>query len=241
MILLITKMMLAHFIGDFYLQSSGWVQEKEQKKYKSFYLYIHSAIHGLLVWILMWEWSAWKLAIPIALVHFVIDLSKLVLQTEKSKRTWFFIDQILHIISILVIASIYQNGYISIDITQALNSKNIIYVTGYVILTLPMSIMIQKTLLPWSDLIGEADDDSLLNAGQYIGILERSFVFVFVLANRWEAVGFLLAAKSVFRFGDLKESKDRKLTEYILLGTLLSFGIAIVVSMLVIYLEGLSL
>jgi hypothetical protein len=36
-----------------------------------------------------------------------------------------------------------------------------------------------------------------------------------------------LAAKSVFRFGDLKESKDRKLTEYILIGTLLSFGIAI--------------
>lgn len=234
MILLITKMMLAHFIGDFYLQPSGWVRDKEQIKHKSPYLYIHSAIHGLLLWILMWDWSAWKLAIPFAVIHFGIDLLKLVFQVEKSKRTWFFTDQILHIISILVIANVYQNGYISIDITQVLNSKNIIYMTGYVILTLPMSIMIQKTLLPWSDLIGEADDDSLLNAGKYIGILERSFVFVFVLANRWEAVGFLLAAKSVFRFGDLKESKDRKLTEYILLGTLLSFGIAIVLSMLVI-------
>jgi hypothetical protein len=40
-------------------------------------------------------------------------------------------------------------------------------------------------------------------------------------------VGFLIAAKSVFRFGDLKESKDRKLTEYILVGTLVSFGLAI--------------
>lgn len=100
-----------------------------------------------------------------------------------------------------------------------------------------MSIIIQKTLMPWSNLNGEAYDDSLLNTGKYIGILERSFVFV--LANRWEAAGFLLAAKSMFRFGDLKESKDRKLTEYILLGTLLSFGIAIVISMLTIYLAKL--
>ncbi len=39
--------------------------------------------------------------------------------------------------------------------------------------------------------------------------------------------GFLIAAKSIFRFGDLSKAKDRKLTEYILIGTLLSFGIAI--------------
>jgi Protein of unknown function (DUF3307) len=239
MILLITKMILAHFIGDFYLQPSSWVQDKEQKKHKSIYLYLHSVIHGLLVWILLVEWNAWKIAIPLAIIHLGIDLLKLVFQVEKSKRNWFFIDQLLHIVSIVLIANVYQNGYITVDIEALLQSKNIVFVTGYVILTLPMSIIIQKTLMPWSDLIGEADDDSLLNAGKYIGILERSFVFVFILANRWEAVGFLLAAKSVFRFGDLKESKDRKLTEYILLGTLLSFGIAIVISMLTIYLANL--
>lgn len=234
-----TKMILAHFIGDFYLQPTSWVQDKEQKKHKSIYLYLHSTIHGLLVWVLLWEWNDWTIGLALAVVHFVIDLQKLIFQKANTKRIWFFIDQMLHILSILVIANVYQNGYISIDISQLLQSKNIVFVTGYVILTLPMSIIIQKMLMPWSDLIGEDDDDSLLNAGKYIGILERSFVFVFILANRWEAVGFLLAAKSVFRFGDLKESKDRKLTEYILLGTLLSFGIAIVISMLTIYLANL--
>jgi len=44
----------------------------------------------------------------------------------------------------------------------------------------------------------------------------------------------LIAAKSVFRFGDLRESKNRKLTEYILIGTLLSFGIAIATGMAVL-------
>ncbi|MDX1471964.1 MAG: DUF3307 domain-containing protein, partial [Flavobacteriaceae bacterium] len=64
------------------------------------------------------------------------------------------------------------------------------------------------------------------DAGKYIGILERLFVFTFILLGHWEAVGFLLTAKSVFRFGDLKDSRHRKLTEYVLIGTLLSFGIA---------------
>ncbi|MFV0501856.1 MAG: hypothetical protein ACK5MH_09735 [Bacteroidales bacterium] len=49
-------------------------------------------------------------------------------------------------------------------------------------------------------------------------------------------IGFLLAAKSIFRFGDLKDSKDRKLTEYILIGTLLSFAVAIATGQLVLLL-----
>jgi hypothetical protein len=49
----------------------------------------------------------------------------------------------------------------------------------------------------------------------------------------FDAIGFLLAAKSIFRFGDLKEAKDRKLTEYVLIGTLLSFGIALLIGLLV--------
>ncbi|RYE13805.1 MAG: DUF3307 domain-containing protein, partial [Sphingobacteriales bacterium] len=51
--------------------------------------------------------------------------------------------------------------------------------------------------------------------------------------DHFEAVGFLLAAKSIFRFGDLKEAHDIKLTEYVLIGTLLSFGMAIVTALLV--------
>lgn len=84
----------------------------------------------------------------------------------------------------------------------------------------------------WSKALNKSNNDSLSNAGKYIGMLERIFVFIFVVTGNWDGIGFLLAAKSVFRFGDLKESKDRKLTEYILIGTFLSFGIAIVVGML---------
>ena len=86
----------------------------------------------------------------------------------------------------------------------------------------------------WSKALNENSDESLSSAGKYIGILERLFVFTFVVTGKWEAIGFLLAAKSVFRFGDLKESKDRKLTEYILIGTLLSFSIALAAGLIVL-------
>jgi hypothetical protein len=62
---------------------------------------------------------------------------------------------------------------------------------------------------------------------------ERNFKSI-VVSNHWEAIGFLMAAKSVFRFGDLKESTDRKLTEYILIGTFVSFGLAILTGILYI-------
>lgn len=77
----------------------------------------------------------------------------------------------------------------------------------------------------------EKTNDALKNAGSYIGMLERLFIFGFVIINFWEGIGVLLAAKSVFRFGDLSRAKDRNLTEYILIGTLLSFGLAILIAL----------
>jgi hypothetical protein len=79
---------------------------------------------------------------------------------------------------------------------------------------------------------------SLENAGQLIGMIERVLVLVFIFVGQWEGVGFLLAAKSVFRFGDLKDARDTKLTEYVLIGSLLSFGMAIITSLIALALLG---
>lgn len=78
----------------------------------------------------------------------------------------------------------------------------------------------------------ETEEKSLKDAGKYIGMLERLLIFFFIVVGHWEGVGFLLAAKSIFRFGDLTRATDRKLTEYILIGTLLSFGFAMLIAQL---------
>ena len=44
--------------------------------------------------------------------------------------------------------------------------------------------------------------------------------------GQWPAIGFLLAAKSIMRFNDTRSAK-RPVSEYVLLGTLLSFGFSI--------------
>lgn len=68
------------------------------------------------------------------------------------------------------------------------------------------------------------------NTGRVIGILERIFVFVFVLAGQYSAVGFILAAKGVTRF---QEFKDRTFAEYVLIGTLISSLLAMAVAFIV--------
>jgi hypothetical protein len=45
--------------------------------------------------------------------------------------------------------------------------------------------------------------------------------------NQWEAVGFLLTAKSILRFNELKGSDHQQRSEYVLLGTLLSFAASV--------------
>lgn len=230
MIILI-KLILVHFIGDFLLQPKSWVEEKEIRKARSFKLYIHILIHGLLVLLVLWDFNLWLLALILMIAHGLIDTIKIYTQKENNKTHWFFIDQALHIMSILVMWSLFFKPKINLN-ALAEDTKIWTYTSALLLITIVSGIVMRELMSHWSKALKDSDEESLKNAGKYIGMLERLFVFVFVIMGHWEGIGFLLAAKSVFRFGDLKESKDRKLTEYILIGTLLSFGIAITVGML---------
>jgi hypothetical protein len=222
------KLLLAHLFGDFLLQPTSWVLDKEKKKHRSIYLYLHTFLHFILAWVLVGKIAFGWYALALAITHGCIDFLKLYFQTQKTKRTWFSVDQILHLIVIVAITLIYNNT--PIDNTAFNNSFWIVF-TGIILLTKPTSIIIKNIISIWTP-ENKTKDDSLQNAGNYIGILERLFVFCFILTGHFEAIGFLLAAKSIFRFGDLKEAKDRKLTEYVLIGTLLSFGIALLIGLL---------
>jgi hypothetical protein len=68
--------------------------------------------------------------------------------------------------------------------------------------------------------------------GRIIGQLERALVFLFVITGNMTGVGFLVAAKSVFRFGEIREPHQREEAEYIIIGTLMSFTWAIFVAWL---------
>jgi hypothetical protein len=65
------------------------------------------------------------------------------------------------------------------------------------------------------------------NAGLWIGRLERILVVISILVGHYELIGFLVAAKSILRFVDIKAAELRQEAEYILVGTMLSFAFAI--------------
>ncbi len=232
MVLLI-KLVLAHLIGDFILQPKSWVKSKEKRKLKSPKLYLHVAIHMVLLCLIIWDVSYWPLVLIITGLHLIIDVLKLMLQRKKTKRQWFFMDQLLHIISIFTVYFIYTNTtFITSEIPL---ETALLLLTCLLFLTKPVSIIMQAIFSKWNIEKLTKGNESLKDAGKYIGVLERLLVFIFIILNHGEAVGFLITAKSVFRFGDLKESKHRKLTEYILIGTLMSFGIAILTGLIFLF------
>jgi|SRR6218665_437789 len=231
MILLFIKLLLAHLIGDFILQPNSWVSDKELKTYRSKFLYFHILLHGVLAFLVVGEIEFLPFALILTVLHGIIDFLKLNFQKPNTKRTWFLTDQLLHLVTLVVIAVLYTKPEMGWDF---FTERFWVMLTAIIFLTKPTSIIIKNIISIWTpENKSNKSDDSLQNAGNYIGIIERLFVFYFVVSGHFDAIGFLLAAKSIFRFGDLKEAKDRKLTEYVLIGTLLSFGFAIAAGLLV--------
>jgi hypothetical protein len=82
-----------------------------------------------------------------------------------------------------------------------------------------------------------ASSEAKLNGGRYIGVLERLLILVLVIAGEPTTAALVVSAKSVLRFPELSRSarqggrKGREkvdmLTEYFLLGSLLSWSLAL--------------
>jgi hypothetical protein len=68
------------------------------------------------------------------------------------------------------------------------------------------------------------EHQEVINAGLYIGWLERFLVLTALFLQSPATVGFILAAKSIARYPELK---CVRFAEYFLIGTLLSVAIAI--------------
>ncbi len=236
--ILLTKLLLAHLAGDFVFQPTAWITDKELRKLRSSRLYVHALVHGLLTWLLVWDMKFWLPVVVIVVSHFAIDLAKVLLQKPDNRILWFGLDQILHLFVLTLVW--YSWSHPQISFANFPTEEVLIIITTVVFLLNPTSVIIKTVISQWAPDTYYTISTSLPDAGKFIGFLERLLVFLFILAGHWQAIGFLLAAKSVFRFGNLKESHDRKLTEYVLIGTLLSFGIALVASFAASYLVNIT-
>lgn len=230
MIAFALKLLLAHIIGDFLLQPDKWVTQKREKKQRSPYLYGHLGIHALaLLLLLQFNFKYWLGILVILITHFLIDLLKLNLE-EKFHRGWLFIlDQVLHLLVILAVVYAYHPFTPNLE---SIFSPQTLLLIIFLITATSVSAILMRLLMSRWQLPEDSEEDSLPKAGKYIGMLERLLVFGFIILQQWPAIGWLIAAKSILRFSDLSRAKDRKLTEYVLIGTLLSFAFAIALGLL---------
>ncbi|MCK0132211.1 DUF3307 domain-containing protein [Flavobacteriaceae bacterium F08102] len=232
-LVLLLQLFMAHILTDFVLQPTAMVAHKRSYKIRSWTLYMHSVIAGLMTYLLVMDWSAWKIPLLITLTHYGIDLWKT--YQLKDNLRYFLIDQFLHVF-VLFIAWLYLiDGFSEIRpfIGELLTSRTVLTVSiAYLIVIFPVGFLIGKATERWQN---EMDDTSQVNslrqAGRFIGIVERVLILTLILSNQFAAIGFLIGAKSILRFTETKGA--RKQTEYVLIGTLMSFAICIIIGILV--------
>ncbi len=239
MVLFVT-LLLAHFIADFYLQPYSWIMDKVQHKHKSFGLFKHICVHVILTSLVLIVLVGLKIHALIALAviiasHYLIDIWKTHMGFNFK---YFIIDQLSHVLVILGVCVWLSDISLQFAVTKIesmLSDKVLFIALGYLLAYKPISLVIQLLLRPYTEQFesNHENEQGLKTAGEYIGGLERVLIITFVLINQYAGIGFLLAAKSVFRFGDMRRQQDRKLTEYIMLGTLLSFTFALLIGLLI--------
>ncbi|MDR0546275.1 MAG: DUF3307 domain-containing protein [Dysgonamonadaceae bacterium] len=224
---LITLQLLAHLLADFNLQPQRWCTVKETK-IVSKELFYHTIIVFVCSFVLSFNPCFVLASLIIALSHFGIDILKNCFFKKKwLHRSIFFIDQALHILVILAVVHWFYFAKYEFIIPCIDHSYNVILLALMLIAsTKPSNIFIKKYME--SSGIMSKDNQPLLKAGRVIGSLERILSFLLITINQFTAVGFIIAAKSILRFRD----KDTAKTEYVLIGSLLSFGIAILLGII---------
>ncbi|BFM08707.1 DUF3307 domain-containing protein [Halioxenophilus aromaticivorans] len=251
---LLLLLLAAHFVADFYLQAGKWIHCRNENHFKSPGLWKHGLVHlvlylaVLLLWFLPGQQPAPWLQVAGAVA--ILAISHVLTDGWKSYRPatllYFLIDQIIHITIIFALwLWITDTAFDDIKRVAAwlMSSQNLAIALAYLLVGKPASVLISMALKRHTDAMSQTAEQGeagaltgvgLASAGAWIGYIERFLTLSFVLMGQFTGIGFLVATKTIFRFGDLTTNKDMKLTEYMMLGTLLSFAFALAVGWLTI-------
>lgn len=225
---LLVRLILAHLLSDFVFQTHYMAQHKN-------WLSRQLLLHTVIVYVCTALFTSWWLeAFLIAGTHYVIDGLKAEAQRRAfaSELFLFVSDQLLHILVLLIVWSwntnlidglLYLPGLLLNDYNSSL------ILLGYLFVSIPVGYLIgfaTKGMMKEDD-AGAGNNEK---GGQSIGIYERIIILTFVLMGQYEAIGFLITGKSIIRF----VNKDEHIrSEYVLLGTMMSYTFAIVTGVMI--------
>lgn len=229
--LIIVALVAAHLAGDFLLQPDGWARHKA----RFWVLVAHAALHAALSYVLLGAWGEWRIPVAIFVAHGLIDFIKV--KGGRHGIATFLLDQGAHVVSIVVIATLVPVHRMELSWQQAWGTTylQVLVIGAGLIAAVHFSgVVVAKVVQPFlKQLDSERGDASAASrgfesGGRTIGYLERALIFVLIIVGEPAAIGFLFAAKSILRFGEIKEREHRMEAEYIIIGTMLSFLLGIV-------------
>jgi len=226
---LLILQLIAHVITDFYFQNDETSKRKKDKGFKTGYLYRHAMLTSLIAWLFSYSLNFVVYALVIGCTHLLIDGIKSLL---KNWKYVFFADQVIHIVVIVMVVSFY-NHRVDILLPEWIpETRYLLLISGVIICLKPTNILISNVFKTFDISTTDTTEKTgeLEKAGRLIGNLERILALVLVLLIQYQAIGFLIAAKAILRFKDTSTAK----TEYVLIGTLLSFGVAILIGVFIL-------
>ncbi len=226
---LLLLQVIAHLCLDYFFQTDKLAKQKNTIGFKSSFLYWHVLTCFVLSWLFSLQVGFVLAAAVIAITHFLIDgFKRHLCNSMYFGRYAFFIDQAIHLIILTVVVVLFDKWYgINPSIEVSLNFKYLLIITGYLVCLKPANIFIKEVFHATE--VQVSSDNEMPNAGKVIGVLERILTLTFIIVSQYSAVGFLIAAKSILRYGNNETLK----TEYVLIGTMLSFGIAVIAGIII--------
>jgi Protein of unknown function (DUF3307). len=254
------NLFVAHIVGDFYCQTPDSCKKKVTKGIKGGALWWHTLIIGVLSALAICDIRGWWIVLLIMSSHFLIDLLKsryqvrygiLKIEGEGGERKAvpgdnkrqdlcvFLVDQILHLAVLFGCVCWWysiNDDWCQFKWLQSLMTNHPLWVNTVVAMLLalkPANILV-LLIMEVCKVKRESQEEEHGNfhSGELIGWLERGLMLLFVVLSQYEAIGFLVAAKSILRFNDATKGEK---SEYVLTGTLLSLAVAIGLGLLALF------
>lgn len=239
--LIFLQLYLAHLVADFLLQPN-WIAHRKTEIGP---LAAHAGIHAVCAAAAVNLGLDRRVAttiVAVALVHTLIDHAK----ARFSGDGWlaFTADQAAHFVVVALASTwltVSWSGVIGVVHSTATNPLVYLYACAYVAVVFGGGYLVQKITQSFLEQM-QSDmarlKPGLPNAGKYIGWVERFLILTFVIGGYEPAVGFLLAAKALVRYPEIKEDTKGHFAEYFLVGTLTSVGLALITGIAVSRLRG---
>lgn len=226
-------LLCAHLLADFITQTDWMVAHKK----RLWVLALHIAF--VIGWAALLLGSIdWPLLMVLFASHLLMDAAKVwwLDETKLPKLLTFSLDQAVHLLTLLALVW-WRPGDAAAGLWGGLPAQTQAYVwagmaglSGFIAAVYAGGHLIKMITAPM--VLKEPVIIGMENGGRNIGWLERALTFLFVMYGHPEGVGFLLTAKSIFRFGDITNAQQREHTEYIIIGTMASFGWGLAVAIL---------